>query len=59
MYAEVRVLQFETFQVAAKLEGGGSKRPLEEGNEPSAKKVAPSDQGYLQTPMGYVFFFTL
>lgn len=34
--------------VAAKLEGGGSKRPLEEGPEPNAKKLAAVDTGYQQ-----------
>ncbi|XP_035451630.2 far upstream element-binding protein 3 isoform X2 [Spodoptera frugiperda] len=32
--------------VAAKLEGGGSKRPLEEGPEPNAKKVASVEVPY-------------
>ncbi|CAH0717807.1 unnamed protein product, partial [Brenthis ino] len=32
--------------VAAKIEGGGSKRPLEEGPEPSAKKLAPIESSY-------------
>ncbi|XP_052742064.1 far upstream element-binding protein 3 isoform X1 [Bicyclus anynana] len=32
--------------VAARIEGGGSKRPLEEGPEPSAKKLAPIESSY-------------
>ena len=35
-------------QVAAKLEGGGSKRPLEEGPEPNAKKLASVEVPYQQ-----------
>uniref|UniRef100_A0A2A4K0F7 K Homology domain-containing protein n=1 Tax=Heliothis virescens TaxID=7102 RepID=A0A2A4K0F7_HELVI len=34
--------------VAAKLEGGGSKRPLEEGPEPNAKKLASVEVPYQQ-----------
>ncbi|XP_026728273.1 far upstream element-binding protein 3 isoform X2 [Trichoplusia ni] len=34
--------------VAAKLEGGGSKRPLEEGPEPNAKKLASVEVAYQQ-----------
>ncbi|XP_075985687.1 P-element somatic inhibitor isoform X2 [Anticarsia gemmatalis] len=37
--------------VAAKLEGGGSKRPLEDGPEPNAKKLASVDTGYQQQQM--------
>ncbi|GBP72536.1 Far upstream element-binding protein 2 [Eumeta japonica] len=36
--------------VAAKIKEGGSKRPLEEGQEPNAKKLASADQAY-QQPM--------
>lgn len=35
-------------KVAAKLEGGGSKRPLEEGPEPNAKKLASVEAQYQQ-----------
>ncbi|CAG5055177.1 unnamed protein product [Parnassius apollo] len=34
--------------IAAKIGGGGSKRPLEDGSEPSAKKLAPVDSGFPQ-----------
>ncbi|XP_037965380.1 far upstream element-binding protein 3 isoform X3 [Plutella xylostella] len=34
--------------VAAKIEGAGGKRPLEDGSEPSAKKLASVDTGYQQ-----------
>ena len=37
-------------QVAAKIEGGGSKRPLEEGPEPSAKKLASIESSYPPQP---------
>lgn len=38
-------------KVAAKLEGGGSKRPLEEGSEPNAKKLASAEVQYQQQAM--------
>ncbi|XP_047035079.1 far upstream element-binding protein 1 isoform X2 [Helicoverpa zea] len=43
--------------VAAKLEGGGSKRPLEEGPEPNAKKLASVEVPYQQQqpPMSDMF----
>lgn len=37
-------------QVAAKIEGGGSKRSLEEGPEPIAKKQASLDSYPIQPP---------
>lgn len=47
---------FEISQVAAKIEGGGSKRPLEDAPEPSAKKLASVDSGYQpQQQMRLVF----